>query len=95
MCHSATGEELGEIEVEIEYRVLNHGSPARIRYDENHHPAEAAEVDVVGVTMAVARPLTDICKQIPAFDWLYEWASKYADENAEHLAWLEREKDRA
>ena len=39
---------VAEVEVEIEYNYIP-GTPARINYDENDHPAESPEIDIIAV----------------------------------------------
>lgn len=85
--YDAKGSRIGEIDVQIEYVVTSSGSPARIHYDENDHPAEAGEIDVVHVSMLNApAPNNAKPRWIPCWDWLYDTACAWADENASDLA---------
>ena len=84
--YDARGIDVGEIDVQIEYVVTSHGSPARIHYDEKDHPAEAGEIDVVYVSMKNA-PVSGIqSKWVHCWGWLYDVACAWADENANDLA---------
>jgi len=80
------GNPVGDIDVRITYVVLNFGCPARIRYDENDHPAEPAEVDVVHVEMLNAPKAGREAVYIDAWDWLFDWVYDWCDEYATELA---------
>jgi hypothetical protein len=79
------GEEVGEIELRITYRVNSWGCPARVHFDENDHPAEAPEVDVIHVEMLNAPKSGREAVWIDVWDWLYEWAGEWCDRHAASL----------
>ncbi len=93
--HDSKGKHIGDIDVWIEYCVLSFGSPARVHYDENDHPAEAAEVSVIHVKMGSVdaakgnASLVIVTRKPTLFEcwgWLYDWAIEWADEHADDLA---------
>ncbi len=84
--HDAKGEHVGDIDVRIEYAVNSYGAPARVHFDENDHPAEAPEIDVIHVEMENAPKSGRKAEYIDAWDWLYDWAIEWCAENADDLA---------
>jgi len=88
-----SGEPVGEIEVQIEYEVTNAGAPAVVRYDENDQPAEGAEINVIHVWMRAPPPTRQEVIWVHCWDWLYEAACEWADENANDLAAVKRLND--
>lgn len=93
--YDAKGVEIGDIDVQIEYVVTSRGSPARIHYDENDHPAEAGEIDVVHVWMLNVPSSSAEPQWVHCWDWLYDAACSWANENASDLAAKARLEDAA
>lgn len=77
---------IGEIDVRVGYRVNSFGSPARIRFDENDHPEESAEVDVYEVEMLNEPKSGRKAAYIAAWDWLYDEVAEWCAEHARELA---------
>ncbi len=80
---------VGEIDVKLTYTVTNWGSPARIHYDENDHPAEGPEIEIVHVGMLTSAfdeygdPAPSA--YIPVWSWLAVLATEWADEHIDEL----------
>ena len=80
---------VGDIEVRISYRVTDWGSPAvmYLRNGDPGHPAEPAEIDVIGVEMALREQeatapdgsKVKITEWVDAWDWLYDHVSSLAE----------------
>ena len=84
-CNSK-GEPDGDIDLRITYVVNSYGRPARIHWDENDHPEEFPEVDIVHVEMLNAPKSGAKPVYIDTWNWLYDWAGDWASENAGDLA---------
>jgi hypothetical protein len=84
--YDAQGKPRGEIGVRITYRVTVWPVPARIRWDENDHPAEPAEIDVIHLEMTNAPKHGRPSLYIDGWEWLTDWAQDWCDENANELA---------
>lgn len=69
------------IELLINFKVTSWGCPARIRYDEDDHPAEGPEVEVISVLEERAGDN----EWIPASKDNEEWAWDWADDNVDEL----------
>ena len=81
--YDAKGEPVGEIDVQIEYRVTDPGSRAT-----HEQPADAPEIDVVHVNMRSAPRYSyqSNIAWVHCWDWLYDAAIAWANENAGDLA---------
>jgi hypothetical protein len=64
------GDEVAYPHIDIVYTYLP-GCRARVNYDQNDHPAEAAELEVVDVTLIEDAGLDPDAKQLMA--WAEEW----------------------
>jgi hypothetical protein len=77
---------LAEIRVKVTFTINSFGSPARIRYDENDHPAEGPELEVVRVAVLLHEEGGDQhWAVVPQWDWLTEAATDHVNENAAEL----------
>lgn len=85
-CDDATDKNVGDIKVRITYVVDSWGAPARVHYDENDLPAEAPEINLVHAEMLNAPKSGRDPIYIDAWDWLFDWASDFCNENAADLA---------
>ena len=54
---------------------------ARVRYDENDHPAEGPEVDLYNAEMLNEVKAGQTPRYVEAWSWLYDLCIDYADEN--------------
>ena len=75
------GAVVGSIDLTIDFKVTDWGCPARIRYDENDHPAEQPEIEVTAVWMEPAGNNV----WVPASKDHDEWARDWADDNLDEL----------
>ncbi|MCH7728022.1 MAG: hypothetical protein IH991_16325 [Planctomycetes bacterium] len=69
---------VGSIELCIDFKVTDWGCSARIRYDENDHPAEQPEIEVTAVWMEHVAG-TDVWTR--ASKEHENWARDWADDN--------------
>ncbi len=72
---------VGSIDLTIDFKVTDWGRNARIRYDENDHPAEAPEIEVTAIWMEPAGNNV----WVPASRDHDEWARDWADDNLDKL----------
>lgn len=72
---------VGSIDLTIDFKVMDWGRFARIRYDENDHPAEGPEIQVTAVWMEPAGNNV----WVRASKEHEEWARDWADENVDSL----------
>jgi len=77
---------VGDIDVRITYVVDSFGTPTRIRFDENDHPAEAPEINVVYIEMLDAPKVGSKAVYIDCWDWLHDFATDWATEHSAELA---------
>ncbi len=71
---------VGSIELCIDFKVTDWGCPARIRYNENDHPAEQPEIEVTAVWMEHVGG-TNVWVRASEYyeDWARDWAGNHLD----------------
>ena len=70
----------GAIELCIDFKVTDWGCPARIRYDENDHPANPPEGEVIAIWMEPAGNNVWRRASKDHEDWARDWAGDHLDE---------------
>ena len=70
---------VGSIELCLDFKVTDWGCPARIRYDENDHPAVAPEIEVTAVWMEPAGNNVWRRASKDHEDWARDWANDNLD----------------
>lgn len=78
---ASNGQIVGSIELCIDFKVTDWGCSARIRYDENDHPAEQPEIEVTAVWMEPAGNHV----WVRASKEHEEWARDWADDNLDFM----------
>ena len=70
----------GAIELCLDFKGTDWGCPARVRYDENDHPAEQPEVEVIAIWMEPAGNNVWRRASKDHEDWARDWADDHLDE---------------
>ena len=70
---------VGSIELCVDFKVTDWGCPARIRYDENDHPAEQPEIEVTAVWMEPAGNNVWRRASKDHEDWARDWVDDNLD----------------
>jgi hypothetical protein len=71
---------VGSIDLTIDFKVTDWGCSARIRYDENDHPAEQPEIEITAVWMEPAGNNVWVPASKDHDEWARDWADGHLDE---------------